>query len=234
MARARENIAQIFFVFGRNRPELAIVNELGEPDDRVQRRSKLVRHVGKKFALQPVGFLNTAVLLFQLFAPSADLLLCFLIGGVAKITCEQGWLVLAYSRDAQLDRKLGPVSAHRGHFNPLAEYGAFTCGEIMGHPTPMFLAQGRRNDQRSHRLADHVSAFIAEHLLRRWIKFEELPLVIHSDDAIQHRLQDRPLASFALAQRLLRRLAVGDFFLQVSVDGLKFGGAAGYHEQESP
>ena len=58
--------------------------------------------------------------------------------------------------------------------------------------------------------------------------------MIHSDDAIQHRLQDRPLAGFALAQRLLRRLAVGDFFLQVSVDGLKFGGAAGYHEQESP
>ena len=138
MLGAGQDIAEIFLVLRRDRADPAVMHQLGKADDAVERGAQLVGHVGKKLALQPVGFLDAAVLLFQLFAPSADLLLCLLIGGVAKITCEQGWLVLAYSHDTQLDRKLGPVSTHGGHFNPLAEYGTFTCGEIMGHAAPMF------------------------------------------------------------------------------------------------
>src|SRR5205823_14271081 len=89
---AGQDIAEIFLVLRRDRADPAVMHQLGKADDAVERGAQLVGHVSKKLALQPVGFLDAAVLLFQLFAPSADLLLCVLIGDVAKITCEQGWL----------------------------------------------------------------------------------------------------------------------------------------------
>ena len=45
--------------------DLAVVHQLGEADDRVERRAQLVRHVGEELALQPAGLLDLAVLFFQ-------------------------------------------------------------------------------------------------------------------------------------------------------------------------
>jgi hypothetical protein len=62
---AVENIAQVFFVIGRYRADLAVVHQLGEADDGVERRSQLVGHVGEKFTFQPIGFLDCVVLFFH-------------------------------------------------------------------------------------------------------------------------------------------------------------------------
>ena len=48
----------------RHRSDPAVVHKLGKADDAVERRAQLVRHIGEKLALQPVGFLDAAVLRF--------------------------------------------------------------------------------------------------------------------------------------------------------------------------
>ena len=52
----------------------AVVQQLGEADDRVERRAQLVRHVREELALEPVRFLDAAVLQLELDRAPADLL----------------------------------------------------------------------------------------------------------------------------------------------------------------
>ena len=55
---AGEDVAEVLPVLRRDRPDLAVVHQLGEADDRVERRAQLVRHVGEELALEPVGLLH--------------------------------------------------------------------------------------------------------------------------------------------------------------------------------
>ena len=77
MPGAGQNIAQVLLVRRGNRAHFAVVHELREADDGVERRPQLVGHVGKELALEPVCLLDAAVLLFQRLAPQAVQLLSF-------------------------------------------------------------------------------------------------------------------------------------------------------------
>ena len=55
-------------------PDTAAQDQVGEADDRVERRSQLVRHVGEKFSLEPGRAQQLGVLLDQLALAPADLL----------------------------------------------------------------------------------------------------------------------------------------------------------------
>ena len=61
-----EDVAQVLLVVGGDRPDLPVVHELREADDRVERRAQLVRHVGEELALEAVRLLHPPVLLGQL------------------------------------------------------------------------------------------------------------------------------------------------------------------------
>src|SRR5258706_2236926 len=65
MLTAGQDVSKVFFVFGRDRTNLFVVNEFGKSNYAVKRGPKLVRHVSDKFAFLPVGFLNLVVLSLQ-------------------------------------------------------------------------------------------------------------------------------------------------------------------------
>src|SRR5262249_11419284 len=73
MARAREDVAQELLVILRDLADLAVVHELGEADDRVQRRAGRGRHVREELALEAIRFLDAAVLLLERGRLLADL-----------------------------------------------------------------------------------------------------------------------------------------------------------------
>ena len=73
MPGAGEDVAEELLVLGGDRPHLAVVHELGEADDAVQRRAELVRHVRQELALEPVGLLQPLVLLLQLLVLALQL-----------------------------------------------------------------------------------------------------------------------------------------------------------------
>src|SRR4029077_19719874 len=66
MTPAVENVTQILFLFRIDRTRFSIHEKLGEADDAVQRRSKLVRHIRQELALHAAGFLKRALEAFPL------------------------------------------------------------------------------------------------------------------------------------------------------------------------
>ena len=62
---AAADVAQELLMLGRCHRHSARVQQLGEADDRVQRRAQLMRHVGEELALQPAGLEDLAVLGLQ-------------------------------------------------------------------------------------------------------------------------------------------------------------------------
>ena len=74
VAAARQDVAEELLVLRRRRIDLAVVQQLGEADDRVERRAQLVRHVREELALEPVRFLDAAVLQLELDRAPANLL----------------------------------------------------------------------------------------------------------------------------------------------------------------
>src|SRR5205814_9615479 len=52
MATADQDVTEKFLVLRHPRRDESVVEELGEADDGVQRRTELVRHVGEKLALR--------------------------------------------------------------------------------------------------------------------------------------------------------------------------------------
>ena len=71
VARAGQDVPKVFLVLGRDGADLAVVHELGEADDAVERRPQLVGHVGQELALCTVG----AIRLRFGYAPLTNLLL---------------------------------------------------------------------------------------------------------------------------------------------------------------
>ncbi len=61
-------------MLGRVRRDRAVVEQLREPDDRVERRAQLVRHVREELALEPVGLRDPPVLHLELDRALANLL----------------------------------------------------------------------------------------------------------------------------------------------------------------
>src|SRR5882757_8035289 len=84
MVSACEDVAEKFLQLRHLRCDLARSNELGEPDNRVERCPELVRHVREEFALQPTGRLDLLVLGFELDALDPHLLAAALVRLIAK------------------------------------------------------------------------------------------------------------------------------------------------------
>src|SRR5712692_9871946 len=95
----------------------------------------------------------------------------------------------------------------------------------MRHSTAMAFPEGRGNDGLSKLLAQYFGTRIAEDPLGCRIKLDNRTLAIDADNAIQCRLQDGPLASFALPQPVLCPRAFHDQVLQSFVGGLELCGA---------
>ncbi|MDP3153452.1 MAG: hypothetical protein Q8N23_12310 [Archangium sp.] len=64
--------------------DLLAVDQLGEADDRVERRAQLVRHVGEELALEPAGFVNAPVLHLEPQAARAEPLELLLLGEIER------------------------------------------------------------------------------------------------------------------------------------------------------
>ena len=105
VARALEDVAQVLLVLGRDGADLAVVHELGEADDAVERRPQLVGHVGQELALESARLLQAAVLLLpQVFQPPA-------VGDVPNRAGDQHALLGLQRAQADLHRHLRAVLA---------------------------------------------------------------------------------------------------------------------------
>ena len=71
---AAVDVFHVLLLLGAQRPGEAVFHDLGETDDRVERRAQLVAHVGEELALHAVGPLQLGVLALDVFAAAAQLL----------------------------------------------------------------------------------------------------------------------------------------------------------------
>ena len=145
-----------------------------------------------------------------LLALAQRLLHPFLLRRVAEIGRDDV-LVLGLARgDGDVDGELAAVGAHGGQLDALAEDRALAGFDEMPEGLAVRLAQAGRDHQLDHALADHRGAAVAEGPLRRPVELQNAPLAVDRDDAVERRIEDRALQRLAFAQRLFRRLAVGD------------------------
>ena len=90
---------------GRDGTDLAVVHQLGEADDAVERCPQLVRHVGEELALESARLLQAAVLLLpHVLQPPA-------VGDVADRTRDQHTLLGLQRAQADLHWHLRAVLA---------------------------------------------------------------------------------------------------------------------------
>jgi len=102
--------------------------------------------------------------------------------------------------DRQLDRKFCTVGANRFEFEPLAEDRAFARSQVAGKASTMGVPQTGRNDQFHHVHSQHLVTRESERCLRGRVEFKDPALVVHGDDAVQRRFQDRALEGFTSAK----------------------------------
>ena len=196
VASAGEDVAQVFLVLRRHRPYLAVVHELGEPDNPVQRCPKLVGHVGEKLALESARLLEAPVLLLpHLFEPSA-------VRDVADRAGDQH-AVLGFQRaQADLHRNLRAVLAESMELQPGTHR---PYARIREEPGPV--ATVRRPVPLGHedlyRIAQQVHALVTEEPLGLRVHQHDPPLAIDDHDGVRGRLQQS-------TELLLRALALAD------------------------
>ena len=203
MARAGEDVGQVFLVRGRDRADLAIVHQLGEADDAVQGRAQLMRHVGEELALEAVGLLHAPVLLLQLFVLAAKLLAqAALVGDVADRSAHQDALAGLERAETDLDGKFTAVlapaieieaRAHRTHAR-LVEEGV-ALGGVAGAKTV--------GDEHLHLVAQKFLPRVAEELFRLRVDQDDLAVVVDDHHRVGRRLEQA-------AKFFLGAAAVGD------------------------
>src|SRR5438445_371064 len=196
MTPAREDVAQIFLVLPRHRTDLAVVHELGEPDDPVQRRPKLVGHVRQKLALEPTRLLETPVLLLPcFFEPSA-------IRNVADRAGDQHPLFGFQRAQADLDRDLRAVLAESKELEacPHRPYA-----RIREEPRPMAVVAPAEplGHEDLDRASKQLLTLVAEEPFGLRVHEDDLPLAIDDHDGIGRRLEQSP-------ELRLRALALAD------------------------
>ncbi len=102
--------------------------QVGEADDRVHRRTQLVRHVGEELALEPVRFLDLAVVALEALRAQAGVLGALLFGHVghdAKHPVRVAGVVARAAVDAQpMDALVGPDHPEFGAPVVLAQQSA--------------------------------------------------------------------------------------------------------------
>ena len=118
---------------------------------------------------------------------------------VTDVAGEHGRRIGADAGDGQLDGKLGPVRAHRGQLDPLADRRPLSRGQVVGQAAPVAVTEGGRHDQLAELAADRLAPRVAEGPLGGRIELQDLPRMVHGDDAIERRVQDRPHAVVTLA-----------------------------------
>ena len=74
MVPRREDVLEVLLLFLVDLPEHPFAQHLREADDRVERRSQLVRHVREELALVPAGALELAIDAAKLVVHSIDVL----------------------------------------------------------------------------------------------------------------------------------------------------------------
>ena len=112
----------------------------------------------------------------------------------------------AHARNRQFDGKLCAVFSQGGHFQPFAKDPALTAGPGAFEPSPMELAQRRRDDQLRHFTAQRLLAGEPERLDRRRIELNDFPIVVDRDDGIERGFENGALGRLALLKLLRSQL----------------------------
>ena len=191
------------------------MHQLGEADDRVERRAQLVRHVGEELALQPVGLEDAAVLLLDRLVLQARRLGPLAFGDVAGDGDPGARPGRRHDADGELDLHLGAVGAQRRHLDAPADQRAATAGGVAREPVAVRLAKGRRHQEIGQLAAEDVRFPKAEGLLGRGIEFEHAAGRVNRDHAVERDIDDGAVVRFAFAQRIERAIALDHLRLEL-------------------
>ena len=122
------------------------------------------------------------------------------LGHVAQVAAEQRRAGQVGAGDDQLDRKLAAVRAHALRLDRVAAERPVPRSHVPREPSAMRVAPGRRDDQLGQFAPDHLLGAVAERALGRAVDLDHVAVVVHRDDAVEGRVQDRALARVARAQ----------------------------------
>ena len=141
-----------------------VKHQLREAEDRVERRSKLVAHVGQELTLVPVRDLEFVVEVF-------DRILGPLPRGDIPHKGDEPRLVVhpRSSRDRQLHRKFTARPIQRGKLQDLAQHRGVSPGQVSSEAGSMCLAVRVGNDRIGQNLAQNLVSSPAERYFRLWI-----------------------------------------------------------------
>ena len=120
------------------------------------------------------------------------------LGDVADEPREHRAGVDADARDGQFDGELGAVGAAAAQLHLAARERAASRRQVFVERAQLLATIGRRQ-QHLDVAAEHAEAGVAEHLLRGGVELADVQRVIHRDDRVVRRLENRALARFALA-----------------------------------
>src|SRR5947209_12433870 len=102
------------------------------------------------------------------------------------------------------------ISLYSRDLNPLAHHRALTGGKITRQASPVVFSQRRGHDESGQFLVEDLSAVIPKHLLCRRVEFEDSSMLIHSDDGIKCRPQDRSFAYLTFLHGLYQALLLSN------------------------
>ena len=106
--------------------------------------------------------------------------------------------------DADLGGEDGPVRSHRRHLAAPPQQGTVTGGQEPLEAVAVRVAQLRRDDDVGQLAAEDVGGGEPEGVLRGRVELVDAALVVHRDDGVQRRSEDRALSVLAVAEGLDR------------------------------
>ena len=161
---------------GHERLVAGIARVLGKhlavADDRVERRTQLVAHVGEERALGAVGALG------RLLGAAQLLLGALALGDVPGDADEQAVAVVAHLADAEVERKARAVGAAAGQLTPVA---GTERGRSLG---------GDFGDDHRDRLTDDHGGRVAEDPLGRRVERSDDTALVRREDGVGGVVQD--------------------------------------------
>ena len=132
------------------------------------------------------------------------------LGDVADVAGEQRRTGDVRAGDDQLDREDAAVLAHALALERVPLDRRVPGAHDPLDPATVAGAPARRDDQRGQLAADHLLGRVAERLLGGAVDLDHLALVVHRDDAVEGRVEDRRLARVRRLDGLHRAAALGE------------------------
>src|ERR1700720_3396223 len=119
------------------------------------------------------------------------------LGNVANEPSEHRRILRANPNDREFHRKLRAIAPHRRQLDLFTQETAIARGKITGQAALVPFAQRRWNNYFRQELANRFLAPIAKRFFRRGIELNDSALMVHRDNAVKTRFQNRlyPLAS---------------------------------------